>query len=1301
MSKRFRQTALACAMACGLGLPAAAQTLRPTAALTSTSMASGAAATSVPAGATSGIYLSPPGGLPNSGQMDPAELKVYEVPSELIGAVGARLQITYHGHPRVRVATEPKTGQLMVMAPESIQRDIAGKMQMLIWEAQKSGVVPDDRGMSVASTKQQAYALRNLRPQDLENALQRLAGPRLTATTERNGEVATFRLASTTGMQDVMQIDRTNGQVLLLGGGPSVAGWMQIVYALDMGQSDPFRATHVMPLAPADPQRVRQAVQLVRAVFQQRSDDQEVTAQVPAGGQIRPNGQAGDVQNPDEPAMAIGSAETLGAETGLFGDVQIEFIEDLDLVIIKGAKRDVQRTLEVIEQIKKKSAETQPEITVMRLKHVDSTAVATLINELYEDVLKPRQGTVSITPLGQPQALLLIGRKEAVQSVVELINKLDQPLDASDQLRVFRLLHASAVDAETTIRDFFTETPGSGDDLRTGLGTRVKLIADYRTNSLIVQAAPRDLAEVAKLVEQLDVEGTPAQNEVRIFRLKNAIAEDLTTVLTSIITGEAPEGGGGGGGGGEATPPSTKLSIIQRAARVDSGILAGVVITADPSQNALVVRAPSKSMALIAQLIEQLDQLPGVEAQIKVFEVKNGDATALAVTLQQLFGLPVTAGQNPGGGVFGANAQLQLAGLTAGGEGSLVQLRVTVDTRTNSIIVSGSASDLEVIEVLLLRLDEKGVETRTTEVFWLRNANAADVANALTQFLNTQRTVIQQQLLLNQAISIFEQVDREVFVVAEQTTNSLIVSATPRYIDTIRNVITKLDRRPPLVAIQVLMAEVTLGDQFEWGVELGLQDSLLFDRNSVTGGTVSSPVFNQGTVLTNSVTRGQTQNVAGQGMSTFGLGRAGSLSYGGLVLSAASESVGILVRALQDANRLQILSRPQIMTMDNRPASTLVGQNVPRVSGTVQGFNGSQVNVVPTNVGLSLQVWPRVNEDGLIVMQVIVERSSLGPEATGIPVGFGSNGQVIRSPVINTTNAQTTISAYSGQTVVFAGLIQKTRSSVSRRIPYLADIPYLGALFRFDVEAEQRNELLVVLTPRIVQTDEDYEIIKQVESSRMSYCLADILEMHGDVGLTGGHGLWGPARGPIIYPDLQPAAIDEIGPDGSIMDMQFSPELAPAIPGGACPPGTEIMPGQGLPGGSFAPDGTPYPSGNIVPAQPYPQGQPGELQPAPQAAPQPAPTVQAAPALQPVSYERPVTLAPARSTAPADDMLGMPRGIASTGAAYAPQPTGGQRPMPAAATSLTPPPTGVPARPNYAPAATARPSTLYAPTGAR
>ncbi len=264
MAKRLRQTAIACAVVCSWAVDLVAQ--QPP---LNMPMPGGAMSNPAQPATQQMLLAPPPMAQPTLAeqQADPAQLKVYEVPSELIGAVGARLQITYHGNPRVRVATEPKTGQLMVMAPESIQKDIGTKMQMLIYEARKSGLVTDDKGMSVASTKRQSYALRNLRPQDLENALQRLAGPRLTTTSERNGEVAVFRLASTNGMQDVLQIDRTANQVTLLGGGASVAGWMQIIYALDMGQSDPFRATHVMPLAPADPQRVRQAVQLVRAAF--------------------------------------------------------------------------------------------------------------------------------------------------------------------------------------------------------------------------------------------------------------------------------------------------------------------------------------------------------------------------------------------------------------------------------------------------------------------------------------------------------------------------------------------------------------------------------------------------------------------------------------------------------------------------------------------------------------------------------------------------------------------------------------------------------------------------------------------------------------------------------------------------------------------------------------------------------------------------------------------------------------------------------------------------------------------------
>ena len=569
-------------------------------------------------------------------------------------------------------------------------------------------------------------------------------------------------------------------------------------------------------------------------------------------------------------------------------------------------------------------------------------------------------------------------------------------------------------------------------------------------------------------------------------------------------------------------------------------------------------------MELIGELIRQLDSLPSAEARIKVFQVKNGDATQLATLLQQLFGLPVTAGQSTTGGFLGLGTQQQA--LTTGGEGSLVQLRVSVDTRTNSIIVSGGANDLEVIEVLLLRLDEDGVQTRRTEVVWLRNTNAANVANALTNFLNEQRNATTQTLFQGGLITAFERVDREVFVVAEELTNSLVLSATPRYFDSMMKVIERLDRRPPLVAIQVLIAQVTLSDQFEFGTEFGLQDSLLYDRGLASQGTLNSPGFNLATTIPAASTGGtlgnlgalggvdQRQQVAGQGLSSFAMGRSnGTLGYGGLVLSAASESVSVLLRALQDANRIQILSRPQIMTMDNRQASILVGQSVPRVSGTTQTQTGQSVSSPDVPVGLQMTVIPRVNPDGLIIMPLTVTNSSLGNIDSGVPVGFSTNGTVIRSPIINTTTATTTISAYSGQTVVFAGLIQKNRNSISRKIPFLGDIPILGAAFRFESESETRTELLVIMTPRIVDTDEKVEIFKQVESSRMSWCLADILNMHGDVGLNGGNGLWGPAKGPVIYPDMQPTAIIdntleipiETVPMSSVLDNDYTPS-APA-----------------------------------------------------------------------------------------------------------------------------------------------------------
>ncbi|MGB7329569.1 MAG: secretin N-terminal domain-containing protein, partial [Rubripirellula sp.] len=557
---------------------------------------------------------------------------------------------------------------------------------------------------------------------------------------------------------------------------------------------------------------------------------------------------------------------------------------------------------------------------------------------------------------------------------------------------------------------------------------------------------------------------------------------------------------------------------------LDSGILAGTVITADTGANSIVVRAPAASMSLIGELIRQLDRAPGVESLVKVFTIENGDAVQLTTALQDLFGDDAaTSGTSVGAGNLGG-----LPPTSAGGDNSLVPLRFSTDQRTNAIIASGSSSDLDVVESILLRLDSEGFAERITEVIWLRHQAAADVATALTSYVQQRTSTVNSIQQFQQGLGPYDLPDRDLIVVAEPVTNSVLLSVSPRLYEDVRRMIDRLDRRPPMVLIKVLIAEVSLDDAFEIGGEVGLQDSLVYDRGVASDalGLASVPGFNfnaSGQPNLNQVNKG---TVASRGVSSFGVGTSNAaLGYGGFVLSAASDSVSLLLRTLQDADRLQIISRPQIMTVDNTEGYVQVGRQIARIRDVTQNVSGSLVSTEDIEVGLILRIRPRVGSDGLIVMEVDATRSARdGVNGTPIPAGDGS--VVIIDDIIRTT-AQSVVAAYSGQTVVFGGLIQKQRSQFSRRVPYLADIPLLGYFFKYEQEVESRKETLVVMTPMLVTGEEDLEYVKQTETSRMSWCLADVVEAHGDVGLSGGYGLWGPATGAVIYPDLQPT-IDQV-----------------------------------------------------------------------------------------------------------------------------------------------------------------------------
>ena len=1051
-----------------------------------------------------------------------------------------------------------------------------------------------------------------------------MLGNRLSSLPGQRTDLRQYRLALADGSHVDLAIDWAAGQVSIQGAEAAAEACARLIRTVDNQAAAGGSDIRLLPLRGAPSASIQRAAALIRSatgtragevpmiatLFQAKDATPAAAAPVAAPAAAVPARPAA----PPAPAQATQQPMDNKPHSGLVNPVQIEMLDGLDVLVLRGNAQDVEQVMEIINQVERLSAETEPSLEIHPLANLDCQAMASLVRSLYDEVFYTRQGTVSITPLIRPNALLLVGRPENVQSVISLIKRLDQPAVPGSQFKVFHLRSASAMAVRTTIQECFMN--------QGGLSPVVRVIVDTRSNALIVQASPRDMAEVAELVRRIDTPNSEAVNEVRIISLEHSMAQDVATILLGAIGaaggnrpgmpgGQMPGMGGAGQGmagqgipgqgmpfgagaipgqgiqggqpgqfgqGGQANqfgqagqagrPVTDQRSAMLRFLTVDakgrkilnSGILSDVRITPDVRANALVISAPPENLELLEALVRQLDKLPAAEAQIKVFTIVNGDASSLSDMLKMLFATQMAAGaQQQAGMQTAANSS----------ENSLVSLRFGVDARTNSIIASGSMGDLNVVEAILTRLDDGEARHRKSMVMRLKNAPAVDVANTINDFLTKDRQFQQAAPGMTNAM---EQIEREVVVVSEPVSNSLVLSATPRFFEEVKGIIEQLDSRPPMVMIQVLIAQIELGNTDEFGMELGLQDSVLFDRsllsNLTTLTTTSTPAgqpqvtsqtvvgadnkpgyaFNNGDPLGNSgsskslATAG---NVAGQGISNFSVGRTNSqLGYSGLVLSASSENVSFLLRALAENHRVEVLQRPQIMTLDNQPAYIQVGKRVPRITNTQQTSFGQTSSIQLDNVGLILGVTPRISPDGLVVMEIDAEKSELEDPAGGIPITTVNN-QVIRSPIIDSTTAQTTVSAMSEQTVVLGGLIAKSKNETHRKVPWLGDVPVLGHLFRSDSSSSTKTELLIIMTPHIVRNQSDAEAIKRTEAAKMGWCLADVTKIYGEAGLRRRTDEWSDGEIRVIYPDSKSTPATE--------SKEGGPELLPAPSGQPTP----------------------------------------------------------------------------------------------------------------------------------------------------
>jgi len=316
----------------------------------------------------------------------------------------------------------------------------------------------------------------------------------------------------------------------------------------------------------------------------------------------------------------------------------------------------------------------------------------------------------------------------------------------------------------------------------------------------------------------------------------------------------------------------------------------------------------------------------------------------------------------------------------------------------------------------------------------------------------------------------------------DPVTHNLIVIADKVTTEQIRRVIQSLDAPEPQVLIKVVFLEVQHNNSSEIGVE-GTYTGNPFGANLgqltgyLTNYTVSSATSNAlPSIVPSSITPTYQGINAG---NTFGLPQALSgVSGNGGMYQVLGNDFTATIQAVAAAGKSEVLSRPSILARDGQMAQITVGQNIYLPSGVTYVSAGGAGTVVPTingtyqSVGIILDVTPFIGANNLVEMILQPQDSSVDTSSPGQIIAYGSTllgSSPVYAPNIDITSANTVVVTPNGQTVVIGGLISNTKSTADSKVPFLGDIPFLGQLFRASSKAQARTELVMFLTPHIVE----------------------------------------------------------------------------------------------------------------------------------------------------------------------------------------------------------------------------------------
>lgn len=475
-----------------------------------------------------------------------------------------------------------------------------------------------------------------------------------------------------------------------------------------------------------------------------------------------------------------------------------------------------------------------------------------------------------------------------------------------------------------------------------------------------------------------------------------------------------------------------------------------------PSSNTLVITDYADNVRRLNAVIEAVDQPSANDTAL--IRLNHVSAVDVAQSLGRLMSDGAAAAGQPGG----------------------ARLMIVPDVRSNSLLVrSDNPSRIQTLRGLVAGLDVAGVAGGNIHVVYLRNAEAAKLAETLRGILTGEApsglaTATTPAASQTASVSPVSGAGGGGMILADAATNSLVISAPDVTYNALRAVIDKLDARRAQVFVEALVVEITAEKAAEFGIQWQDLRGIEKSGTNFIGGTNLGGRNTGSNILDAAVNLG----TLGQGLN-IGI-VSGTIDIPGL---GVVTNLGALARALESDANANILSTPNLLTMDNEEAKIVIGQNVPFITGQY-AQTGSTTTPSPfqtierRDVGLTLRVRPQVSEGGSVKLQIYQEISSLRPTTTAADI------------ITDMRSIDSTVLVDDGRIIVIGGLIQDTMQDGVDRVPLLGDIPLVGHLFRSEKRKRMKTNLMVFLRPHVLRdtsssdvlTGERYDFIRQKQA---------------------------------------------------------------------------------------------------------------------------------------------------------------------------------------------------------------------------